>query len=179
MEKNHKGLEDLRTWQKARAVMLFVHKQIVPLLPAEEKWDLADQVRRASKSIMANIAEGHGRFYYQETVRFCYIARGSLEETLSHLITARDLGYIPDSLYEQGKALTQETLITLNGYIAYLRRAKRGGDRPPTHTRELSSPYLSSEETPELQPNHDSPLTNHQSPITNHQSPITNHSYGE
>ena len=59
------GLEKLLAWQKARELMVFVHKQIVPALPRDEKWDLADQILRSSKSAMANIAEGHGRFYYE------------------------------------------------------------------------------------------------------------------
>lgn len=77
--------------------MLAVHKQLIPLLPKEEKYDLADQVRRSSKSVPANIAEGAGRYYYMDNVRFCYNAPGSLDETLNHLIAARDLGYCPVS----------------------------------------------------------------------------------
>ena len=80
------GLDTLQAWQKAREFVVFVHQQIVPVLPDDEKWDLTQQIRRSSKSVMANIAEGYGRYYYQEVIRFCYIARGSLEETYSHLV---------------------------------------------------------------------------------------------
>jgi len=52
------------------------------------------------QSIPANIAEGYGRYYYQDNVRFCYIARGSLEETLSHLVLAHELNYISTNTYE-------------------------------------------------------------------------------
>jgi four helix bundle protein len=55
------GFESLQVWQKAHALMLLVHREVVPHLPPEEKWDLADQIRRSSKSVGANIAEGHGR----------------------------------------------------------------------------------------------------------------------
>lgn len=77
------GLEKLDVWCKARDFAVRVHKELLPLLPAEEKWALSQQIRRSSQSTPANIAEGHGRFYFQDNVRFCYIARGSLEETLS------------------------------------------------------------------------------------------------
>ncbi len=89
------GFEKLKTWQKAHQFMLDIHKKLVPLFPKEEKYDLADQLRRSSKSVPANIAEGVGRYYYMDNVRFCYNARGSLDETLSHLIASHDLGYCP------------------------------------------------------------------------------------
>jgi four helix bundle protein len=79
------GLKRLKVWMRAKDFALKIYKQILPLLPVEEKWNLNQQLRRSSLSISANIAEGYGRFYYQENVRFCYIARGSLEESLSHL----------------------------------------------------------------------------------------------
>ncbi|HQM15005.1 MAG TPA: four helix bundle protein [Anaerolineae bacterium] len=139
------GLEKLLAWQKARELMLFVHQQVIPLLPADEKWDLKDQIRRSSKSAMANIAEGHGRFYYQETVHFCYIARGSLEETFSHLITAHDLNYISDPLFSHGDAIVREALQVLNGYIAYLKKTKQGGDLPDGCLKEIGSDYDFSE----------------------------------
>lgn len=72
--------------------MLDVHKKLIPVLPKEERFDLTDQVRRSSKSVPANIAEGYGRFYYMDNVRFCYNARGSLDETANHIRAALDLG---------------------------------------------------------------------------------------
>jgi len=107
-----------------------VHTRAVPLLPPEEKWDLAQQVRRSSKSVMANIAEGYGRYYYQDNVRFCYHARGSLDETISHLTTALDLGYIPQDLYTWLRDLADEVRRMLNGYIAYLKRRRQGENEP-------------------------------------------------
>lgn len=139
--RDEQGLEKLLAWQKTRELMVFVHEQIVPMLPPEEKWDLADQIRRSSKSAMANIAEGHGRYYYQETVRFCYIARGSLEETFSHLNTGHDLNYFSDALFQRGVDLTLEALRIINGYIAYLKRSKRGGDLPGGRLKEVEVNY--------------------------------------
>ena len=94
---NGKGLEGLRVWQKARGLTVLVCKELLLMFPVEEKFALSQQLRRSVQSIPANIAEAHGRYHYQDAIRFCYIARGSLDETLSHLILAHDLGYIPDT----------------------------------------------------------------------------------
>lgn len=95
-----KSLETLETWKKAKEFALRVYREGLPLLPSEEKWNLNQQLRRSSNSVPANIAEGYGRFYYQENVRFCYNARGSLEETLSHIVMCYELKYIPLSLFD-------------------------------------------------------------------------------
>jgi four helix bundle protein len=124
------SFENLKVWQKAHELMLFVHREVVPLLPKEEKWDLADQIRRSSKSAGANIAEGYGRFYYKDRVRFCYNARGSLAETENHLIDARNLEYIPSQIYQNGRNLAGEAQRLLNGYVDYLKREKPGKDEP-------------------------------------------------
>jgi len=125
-----KSLETLEARKKAKDFALRVYREILPLLPSEEKWNLNQQLRRSSLSISANIAEGYGRFYYQDNVRFCYIARGSLEETLSHLVIAHEMMFVPKSLFESleqdGEKLTQ----LINGYIGYLKRSKQGQNEP-------------------------------------------------
>ena len=70
------GIETLKVWQKAMDLAVKVYREIIPLLPVEEKYALASQLRRSAQSIPANIAEGYGRYYYQDNIRFCYIARG-------------------------------------------------------------------------------------------------------
>ncbi|MGZ3940258.1 MAG: four helix bundle protein [Flavisolibacter sp.] len=62
--------------------------------PKEEKFLLTAQLLDAARSVTANIAEGFGRFHYQENIQFCRQARGSLCETMEHLITAYDENYI-------------------------------------------------------------------------------------
>ena len=89
-----KGLTSLKVWQKSIELAEKIHKELIPTLPEEEKWALTSQIRRSSQSIGANIAEGYGRYYYQEGVRFSYIARGSLEETYSHLLFAQKMNYL-------------------------------------------------------------------------------------
>ena len=124
------GLERLNTWVKAKEFALKIYSQILPLLPAEEKFNLSSQIRRAAASIPANIAEGYGRFYYQSNIQFCYNARGSLEELLSHLILSHDLGYLPDEVFVALTAEGNNLVILINGYIAYLKKSKQGENEP-------------------------------------------------
>lgn len=107
---NIQGLETLEAWKKARTFVLAVYKEVLPSLPAEEKWHLNQQIRRSAQSVSANLAEGYGRFYYQDNVSFCYIARGSLTETYTHLLLAHDLNYISDDLFNQLKSQTEELI---------------------------------------------------------------------
>ena len=124
------SLERLETWSKSRDFTLRIYREVLPMLPSEERWNLNAQLRRSAVSIPANVAEGFGRFYYQDNVRFCYNARGSLEETLSHLVIARGMNYVPETLFvsleQDGEKLTQ----LINGYIAYLKRTKQGEGEP-------------------------------------------------
>jgi four helix bundle protein len=120
------SFETLKTWQKAHQLRLDIHTKLVAVLPKEEKYDLADQLRRSSKSVPANIAEGAGRSYYMDNVRFCYNARGSLDVTLNHLIAARDLGYCPVSVYENMRSQVEAVRRLLNGCITWLKDKKIG-----------------------------------------------------
>ena len=127
---NIQGLETLEAWKRAKDFAVKVCKEILPLLPVEEKWSLSQQIRRAVQSVPANIAEGHGRFYFQETIRFCYIARGSLSETYTHITVAYELGYIPQKIYAELRKQVEDLIRIINGYIAYLKRAKIGANEP-------------------------------------------------
>ena len=124
------GLKRLKVWVRAKDFALKVYKQVLPSLPSEEKWNLNQQLRRSSSSISANIAEGYGRFYFQDNVRFCYIARGSLEETLSHLTFALEMNYISTELYKEFEAEGEEIDRMLNGYIGFLKKSKQGVNEP-------------------------------------------------
>ncbi len=137
----NQGVENLTVWQKAIDLAEFVVRQVIPQFPPEEKYVLVNQLRRSVYSIPANIAEGHGRFYYQESVRFCYIARGSLEETRTFLILARRLEYISENLHNELDQVTLELRRMLNGYIAYLKQSKRGGTELSASIREDSEEY--------------------------------------
>ncbi len=124
------GLNRLKVWVRAKDFARSVYKRVLPSLPSEEKWNLNQQLRRASLSISANIAEGYGRFYYQDNVRFCYNARGSLEEVLSHLTFAHDMNFISEELYKELTNEGDEIDKMINGYISYLKKSKQGANEP-------------------------------------------------
>jgi four helix bundle protein len=83
-------------------------------------------MRRAAISISNNIAEGHGRWHYQENIQFCRISRGSVEETLDDLNLCRDEEYAPPDLIEALKTEGYALIRRINGYVAYLRKCKQG-----------------------------------------------------
>lgn len=56
------SFETLKVWQKSHQLMLDIHQKLIPLLTKDEKYGLIDQLKRSSKSVGANIAEGAGRF---------------------------------------------------------------------------------------------------------------------
>lgn len=123
---NIRSFEDLECWKACRALRIFVSKQVAPLLPKEEQFRLKDQIIRSSRSATANIAEGYGRFHHLDNAKFISNARGSLQETLDHLITASDEGYIPDELLKTGRDLVIQATRIVNGYMEYLKRAAYG-----------------------------------------------------
>jgi four helix bundle protein len=143
------GLNRLKVWVRAKDFAVSVYKKALPLLPVDEKWNLSQQLRRSSLSIPANIAEGYGRFYYQDNVRFCYNARGSLEEVLSHLTFADEMNYLSDSLYKELANEGDEIDRMLNGYIAYLKKSKQGAHEPGANYIVHEEPTPNTTETTE------------------------------
>lgn len=126
-EAGKRGFEDLECFKLALDVIVNA-REFAKHLPAEEKFDMAAQVRGSSKSITANIAEGYGRYHYLDSVKFYSNARGSLNETLGHFINARVLNYIDQPYFEELYQLCRQTERTLNGYISYVRKQSAGSD---------------------------------------------------
>ena len=94
-----KSFRDLRIWQEAHALAVEIYKA-TSRFPADEKYALTSQVRRAATSIASNIAEGMGRRTTKDYVNFLYIARGSAQEVISHCLIARDLGFLGSDMAE-------------------------------------------------------------------------------
>ena len=115
------GFEKLEIWKTAK---LFREKirNAGKIFPAAERYSLTDQITRSSRSILALIAEGHGRYTYKDQAHFCIQARGSLSETVKHLIEAYEEKYIDCNYLEELKRDAKELEILLNGYINYLRK---------------------------------------------------------
>ena len=112
---------DIEAWKLARKLRVAVYS-VIKELPTEERYDLASQMRRAAISCSANIAEGYGRFHYQENIQFCRISRGSMYETQDHLITCIDNQYISKELYDKIWELSMNAIKVLDGYIRYLKK---------------------------------------------------------
>lgn len=94
--------------------------------PKGEEYLLKAQVLDSSRSVTSNIAEGFGRFHHQENIQFCRISRGSLSETLEHMITAYDEKYIEKEILSEINKDYREILKQINSYIKYLKTAKLG-----------------------------------------------------
>lgn len=129
MEKADKktfNLEKLNVWNEGRNFRKRISK-LTKKFPEFEKYKLADQMLRASRSVTANIAEGYGRFHYQENIQFCRQARGSLFELFDHLSVAYDEGYIDAGEIDDCKNQLFSLMRMLNGYIKYLETQKTKG----------------------------------------------------
>ena len=116
------SFEELEAWKSARAYRNSI-AELVKKFPQEEKYRLTDQILRSSRSVTANIAEGFGRFSYKENIQFCRQSKGSLNETLDHLICALDSGYITEEELAGFRIQFSNTLKLINGYISYLKRS--------------------------------------------------------
>lgn len=119
-----KSFEDLVCWQKGRAIRMEI-SSLIKHFPSEEKFELVSQMRRASRSVTHNLAEGYGRFHFKENIQFSRVSRGSLYELKDQLITALDEQYIDRITFENLKKKVEEGIVVLNGYINYLKKADK------------------------------------------------------
>jgi len=114
---------DLEVWQKCRDIRIKIW-ELCKSFPDEEKYRLLDQMIRASRSSTSNIAEGYGRYHYQENIQFCRQSRGSLYELIDHILVAEECEYIDNSLSEKLIDEVKTAIAVLNGYIKYLKSRK-------------------------------------------------------
>jgi four helix bundle protein len=121
--KKFKTFEDLEIYKKAREFRRKIY-ELIKILPPEEKYNLDPQMRRAVVSITNNIAEGHGRYHYQENIQFCRQSRGSLEEIIDDLNVCLDEKYFDEGYINGLKNDGYDLLKSLNGYIKYLKAMK-------------------------------------------------------
>lgn len=118
-----KSFEELKCWQEAVLLRKSL-KSFLEKLPKFEEYRLKDQIIRCLRSVTNNIAEGYGRFNYQENIQFCRISRGSLFEIIDHLLVATEENYIEEKDFSIKKEHINKCLALLNGYINYLKKAK-------------------------------------------------------
>jgi four helix bundle protein len=96
LSKSAKTFQDLIVWQKAHKFVLAIYT-VTKKFPLDERFGLTSQIRRASVSIPANIAEGFSKRTKADKARFYNIAKSSMEEVRYYLILSRDLGYTENS----------------------------------------------------------------------------------
>ena len=118
-----KKFEDIQAWQKARQATRSVYELTASNRFAKD-YGLRDQIRRASVSIMANIAEGFGRHSDKEFSNFLNIAHGSVSEVQSHLYVALDLSYIDQDRFSKLYELLGEVSRMTLALAQHLRRSK-------------------------------------------------------
>lgn len=111
-----KDFRELKVWEKAHQLTLDVYKATASF-PKDEQYGLTSQIRRASASIPANIAEGCGRSGDAEFARFLQIAMGSASELEYHLLLAHDLKFLNTTDYERLSADTIEVKKMLSSLI--------------------------------------------------------------
>lgn len=112
MEKPARSFRDLMVWQKAHQLVLAIYR-LTKEFPADERFGLTSQIRRAAVSVAANIAEGFGKRGKPDKARFFNIAQGSLEEVHYYLILGSDLGYADCNKLAESY---REVARLLNGY---------------------------------------------------------------
>ena len=118
-----RNFRELRVWIKAHELTLSVYRATATF-PQREMYGLTSQMRRASTSIPANIAEGNGRGTDAEMARFLQIALGSATELEYYLILSFDLGYLKKFAYEDLAAKATDVKRMLTGFIQKLRASR-------------------------------------------------------
>jgi four helix bundle protein len=123
--KSQFNLDSFELYNSARRFRVGTYR-LIRQRPVEEKYCLGNQMRRAAVSVSNNIAEGHGRWYYKDNIRFCRIARGSVGELIDDFNACADEQYGDPTLIEELKSDAQQLIARINSYIAYLLRSKQG-----------------------------------------------------
>ncbi len=119
-----RDFRQIKAWTKAHRLTLSIYKS-TSRFPREELYGLTSQVRRASSSIAANIAEGYGRGGDAELSRFLQIAIGSAYEVEYHLLLARDLGLLDSAGHKQLEAQVIEVKRMLAALLIKVRSSIR------------------------------------------------------
>jgi four helix bundle protein len=114
------GFKTLWTWKKGYKLLMEIY-QITTIFPDWEKYSLIQQIIKSANSIIANIAESHGRFYYLDKIRVLYISRGEAEETQSHLSVAFGQEYISEEKHNKLIDEYESLIIGINNQIKDLK----------------------------------------------------------
>lgn len=119
-----KSFEDLEVWQKGKTLTLRIY-EIAAHFPKDEVYGITSQVKRAALSVPANVAEGFGRYHFLDKAKFYLNARGSLYELKSHLLIARELGFIRDGAADDSFELIDQLSLKINNLINATRKMRK------------------------------------------------------
>ena len=119
-------LEQIDVWQKARSLVSEIYR-VSQQGKFGTDFPLRDQIRRAAISVMANIAEGHGRGGTREFIQFLSIAKGSVSEVISHLYVGLDQGYLSLEVFTTVYNHAVEVGKMIGGLMNYLKSAGHRG----------------------------------------------------
>lgn len=125
----------LEVWQDAHRLVLMVY-QVTQKFPADERFGLVSQMRRAAVSIAANVAEGFKRLGIQDKIRFYNFSEGSLEELKYYSLLSKDLAYISSDAHEGLMAQAESVGRLLHGLIA-----STGNRKGPSPVAEPAGPF--------------------------------------
>ncbi len=124
MDSREFSFEALEVYQKSRVLVSDIYR-LLRCFPQDERYGLCDQLRRASTSITANIAEGSGRQSPKEKIHFIEISYGSLMEVFCELQTATDLKYITESKLDEMRLQITDIAKMLSGLrTSFINRIK-------------------------------------------------------
>lgn len=118
-----RDFREIKVWDKAHCLTLEIYKATTSF-PREEVYGLTSQMRRSSSSIPANIAEGCGRGGNAELARFLQIGMGSASELEYHILLARDLRFLPTTIYDPVQDRVVEVKRMLAPLIGKVRAAR-------------------------------------------------------
>jgi four helix bundle protein len=122
-EKKYGDFRDLEVWQHCKIIRAEIWN-LYKTFPKDEKYRLSDQMIRSSRSATDCIAEGYGRYHYQENIQFCRQSRGSLYELMNQMDTALECEYIDQNYFNDMLKKIKSAIRLLNGYIKYLKKRK-------------------------------------------------------
>ena len=119
--KEYRDFYQLPIWREGYELLMLIYN-ISEKFPDWEKYALSSQIIRSANSIIANIAEAHGRFSFNDKIRVLYIARGELAETRSHLAVALGRKYINDVKFKNINIRYCDLAKKINLYINSLKQ---------------------------------------------------------
>jgi len=123
-----KSFEEIEVWQKAKRLTSLIYR-VSNRSPFAKDFALKEQIRKASSSIMSNIAEGFERSGRKEFIQFLSIAKGSAGEVRSILYVAYDQQYFSKPEFDELFSLTKEIGCMIYGWIQYLKKTRIPGNK--------------------------------------------------